>query len=219
MSPQHWQRLKIYAYNTTTPPGPSLLYNHKGFPVVVPLCGNIQSQFFPLLLLVTYLSWPAGYCILVFLPHPEEGKQPGVCLAAQSVYLVHQGSPEAVKKSLPWCLQHLLTSIFSELCALHRAVSHTSFLTPHCQAVFGSFLHTVVSLRCHGLVDKVVLVRRLDSVISKVFSNLVDSVILAEGLSWALQWIFGTSCVQHGTASASACRDHPWLHLQPCLLS
>lgn len=44
-----------------------------------------------------------------------------------------------------------LTSISSDLSALHRAVSHT-FLTPHCQAVFGSFLHVFPEVPwCSGL--------------------------------------------------------------------
>lgn len=37
-------------------PWPFTTLQSKGFPVVVTLCGNIRSQFFPLLFLVTYLS-------------------------------------------------------------------------------------------------------------------------------------------------------------------
>jgi len=47
MSSQHQQRWTIYTQNKTLPLVPSLIYNHKCF-LVIPLSGNVQSQFCPL---------------------------------------------------------------------------------------------------------------------------------------------------------------------------
>lgn len=52
------------------------------------------------------------------------------------------------------------------------------FLPPQYEGGVSKLIKTGCDTQCHGLVDKVVLGRRLDLMISKVFFNPINSVIL-----------------------------------------
>lgn len=65
-------------------------------------------------------------------------------------------------------------------------------------------------LECHSLVDKVPLGHSLDSIISKVFSNLVNSVIFVFGFWFGFFFLFFLF-FPWGTCPLYSYKKTPWI--------